>query len=78
MISAAAADPGVPVVTGLALGIPLLGLAVLLLPSRIHRFRRASQLARQDFDVWFPLLLAAGLAVFGCLFTVSGLVPLFR
>ncbi|MDQ1442908.1 MAG: hypothetical protein QOG97_3136 [Acidimicrobiaceae bacterium] len=55
-----------------------MAVAALLLPRRIHRFRRASRLERQDYDFWFPLLWVTGLAVFGCLFTFVGLVALFR
>jgi membrane protein DedA with SNARE-associated domain len=78
MTTDSAPDTGIPVVTAFIVGLPLLAVAALFLPREVQRFRRASVSARQDFDVWFPLLTAAGAALFGCLLTFSGLVALFR
>ena len=73
-----APETGIPLVTAFAVGLPLLGVAALFLPKEVARFRRASPLERQDFGVWFHLVTAAGAAVFGCLFTISGVVSLVR
>ena len=78
MVTDPAPETGIPVVTAFAVGLPLLGVAALFLPKEVARFRRASPLERQDFGVWFHLVTAAGAAVFGCLFTISGVVAFFR